>query len=101
MTGLPPFSTPVIVRPSGTAILPYPFAEHVNATVMVCAGVSLGWAPWPTGDAILLSIWGGTPQTRPSEHNVTATLSRDGLRALITDLQAVDAQLGSQIGVPA
>lgn len=95
MNGPPPFTAPVVVTPAGNAIVPHPFADGVSATVLVCAGVSLGWAPWPTNDAILLSIWGGTPQTRPSEHNVTATLSRDGLRALIADLQAVDAQLGA------
>ena len=79
--------------------MPHPFADGWSATVLVCQGVSIGWAPWPTNHAILLSIWGGTPATRPSEHNVTATLSRDGLRALIADLQAIDAQLGS--GLPA
>lgn len=100
MNGSPPFTAPVVVTPAGNAIVPYPFADGVSATVLVCTGVSLGWVPWPTGDAILLSIWGGTPQTRPSEHNVTATLSRNGLRALIADLQAIDAQLGTQIGEP-
>ncbi|MBY0306691.1 MAG: hypothetical protein K2W86_16255 [Sphingomonas sp.] len=97
MNGPPPFATPVIVRPSGTALLPYPFAGGGNATVMVSQGLSLGWAPWPTDAAVLISIWGGTPQTKPSEHNVTTRLTREGFRALIADLQAIDAQLGNAL----
>ena len=86
-----PFPDPIVVDGSGNAMLPYPFEAGALANVRICAGVSLGWAPVPELGAVLLSLWGGTPETGRSFHNVTTTLTLPGLEALIVDLQAIAA----------
>lgn len=89
----PPFAEPIVVTANGNAWLPYPFRNDHKAFVQVNAGMHLGWSPMPEVSAVLLSIWGTEPSDAFGHHNVTATLTRPGLKALIADLQAIDAAL--------
>lgn len=82
---MPPLSELIFVD-GDRAILPDPSGKTTVAPIG--RGVAIAWAPTPELGGITLALflaqgWGG----------FVATLTRPGLRSLISDLQAIDAQL--------
>lgn len=56
----------------------------------VHAGLRVGWAPLPVQGGVLLTLWGGLEAEKEfEEEGVTAYFTRDGLRRLAADLQAI------------
>lgn len=83
-----PMSRPIIVLSSGDrCIVPHP--SGFEAVAPIARGTHLAWAPAkPVGDVALVQFGGnGAPE------GLVTILSRAGLRNLIADLQAIDAQL--------
>lgn len=84
-----PMTRPIIVLSSGDrCIVPHP--SGFEAVAPIARGTHLAWAhAKPIGDVALVQFGGnGEPE------GLVTILSRDGLRSLIADLQAIDAQMG-------
>lgn len=93
--GAPPPMSTVVVDEQGYAWLPHPGGNGDLIRSFVHAGVRIGWAPVPELGGMLLSQWGGPgPDADFEEDGLTTFLTRDGLRAIIGDLQAIEAALG-------
>jgi len=87
--GAPPaFSFPIVIDEEGYAYGVCPDDETAGSYLH--AGMRVGWAPMPLQDGVLVSMWGGLqPETGFEEEGVTAFFTRDGLRRLAADLQAI------------
>lgn len=94
---LAPFALPLLVRNHGRAghygWVPDVWRHGCTRYVELCEGLALGWTPAPEIDRAVLVVMGGNPAA-PSDDHVAATLSREVLRALIADLQSIEAQMG-------
>lgn len=90
---LAPMRDPVLVSDRGDAWMPHPFYRGMRTLLPLCEGIALAWAPCAPASGILLSLWGGNPDN-PSDEAIACTISRNGLRALIRDLQSIDQQWG-------
>ena len=91
---IPPFPEPILVE-DGRAWLPVSIAPGYFVLTHLHAGCGLGWAPFGGADLILLNVTGGgDPESKPERYeSVAFTISRCGLRALISDLQLIEQQL--------
>lgn len=87
-----PFPGPVIINDWGEVFVPHAFFPRSVTSLPLCRGAALGWAPFPEVGGVLLAVFGGNPDA-PSDESMAVALSRDGLRALIADLQSIDEQL--------
>lgn len=78
----------VLLSPGDRCIVPHPSGHEAIAPI--ARGTYLAWAhAKPIGDVALVQFGGnGEPD------GLVTILSRAGLRSLIADLQAIDAQLG-------
>lgn len=84
----PAFSRPIVIDEHGYAYGVCPDDETAGAYLH--AGLRLGWAPMPLQDGVLVSLWGGlAPDHNFEEEGVTFFCTRDGLRRLAADLQAI------------
>lgn len=92
----PPIAAPVLLDSHGRVLLPVPALDDRFHWATVDAGLTLQWAPCPEQDGMLIVLWGGEPGRPPVVDPIAAFLTAKGLRALITDLQAIDAALGAQ-----
>lgn len=99
----PPFSNPIVIDEQGFAWVPDPVAfPHCSDEAIGCyvhAGVMLGWAPMslPAHDGVLLTVFGGPrADALEIEDAVAAFVTRDGLKALIADLEAIAASIEAQ-----
>ncbi|WP_051768205.1 hypothetical protein [Sphingobium sp. DC-2] len=88
-----PFPAPILVNDRGEGFFPHAFCAGEVMLMPVCRGLAMGWAAAPEVGGALLSIFAGNPDA-PTDESVATLLSRDGLRALIADLQSIDRQLG-------
>lgn len=88
-----PFPDPVVINDWGHVFVPHAFFPRSVISLPLCRGAALGWTPFPEVAGVLLAIFGGNPDAL-SDESMALTLSRDGLRALIADLQSIDDQLG-------
>lgn len=101
---LQPISTPIVIDERGYAWVPHPdpflgiFGNPIGCYVH--AGIRLGWAPMPLPPpgGVLLTLFGG-PRAEPGfeEDGVAAFITRDGLNALIADLQAIAASIAPPV----
>lgn len=84
-----PMARPIIVLSSGDRCIVQHPSGHESVAPIV-RGTYLAWAhAKPVGDVALVQFGGnGEPE------GLVTILTRDGLRSLIADLQAIDAQLG-------
>ncbi|MCA1199168.1 hypothetical protein K9B35_14415 [Sphingomonas sp. R647] len=86
-----PMARPIVLLSSGDrCIVPHPSGHE--AVAPIARGTHLAWAhAKPVGDVALVQFGGnGEPD------GLVTILSRAGLRSLIADLQAIDAQLGDR-----
>lgn len=89
---LAPVPMQILVNENDVAWIPHAFADGWLTAQRVTRGIGLAWTPAPEVDGVLLMIAGGNPD-QPTDENVTAFISRKGLRQIIADLQSIDAQL--------
>ena len=104
----PPISEPVVITEDGRVRLPVPDAAELEAAdVMIVgnlferkyvsaelhAGMTLQWAPLAPVDGLLVEFRGGAPDGDECRDAVAVCLSREGLRRLICDLQAIESAL--------
>ncbi len=99
----PPFADPVVIDESGVVWLPHPDPDLAGSGETIgCylhAGLRLGWAPMtlPPPGGVLLTLFGGPAAEMGFEEDGVATfITRDGLKALIADLQAIVASVEAQ-----
>ncbi|WP_236576306.1 hypothetical protein [Sphingobium sp. S8] len=88
-----PFAGPILIDDFGNGYFPHAFMPGTATALPICRGLAKGWAPAPEVGGVLLAIFAGNPD-EPTDEAVATLLSRDGLRALIADLQSIDQQLG-------
>lgn len=95
----PPFAKPIVIDEQGFAWVPDPIAfPQCSDEVIGCyvhSGVMLGWAPMSLpAPGVLLTMF-GAPRADALEivDGVAAFITRDGLKALIADLQAIAASI--------
>jgi len=69
----------------------HPLGGH--ARVALRDGLHLAWAPMLLQRRALLVLFAGAE----ADAGVATTLSREGLRRLIADIQSIDAQLGEML----
>lgn len=108
-----PLTEPVLLNSDGFVLLPVP---HHDAPIVVDArltsarrmapakvwrelhaGMTLQWSPMPEHGGLLLAWRGGNPDGDRGRDTVASFLTRRGLRAMIADLQAIDAQLDGHL----
>lgn len=98
--GAPPaFHTPLAFDDEGYIWVPNPDPErHDPSDTLSCflhGGVRIGWAPLPEKGGLVLTVWGGfRAEDGYEEEGVAAFITRDGLKALIRDLEAIHAAAG-------
>ncbi|NYD91428.1 hypothetical protein [Sphingomonas melonis] len=87
--GAPPaMERPIVIDENGYAYGVVP--GDAEAGSFVHAGVRVGWAPLPLQGGVMVSIWGGLEFEKEFEkEGVVAYFTRDGLRRLAADLQAI------------
>lgn len=87
--GAPPaMERPIVVDEDGYAYGLVPTGEALGS--FVHAGARVGWAPLPEQGGVLVAIWGGLePEEDFEEEGLVAYFTRDGLRRLAADLQAI------------
>ena len=91
--GFAPIGVPVVVDGRGYAWLPVPGGQDVVGWHLK-PGLRVAWAPLPGNTGALLHMLAGIVDDPAYETDGLAiTLTRDGLRRLIADLQSVEAQL--------
>ncbi|WP_422058647.1 hypothetical protein [Sphingomonas sp.] len=80
----------VLLNGADRCIVPHPSGHE--AVTPIVGGINLAWThAAPIGGVALVQFGGsGEPD------GLVTILSRDGLRSLIADLQAIDAQLGDR-----
>ena len=84
-----PMSRPILLIGAGDrCIVPHPSGGE--AVVPIARGINLAWTHAAPIGAVALVQFGGSGEP----DGLVTILSRAGLRSLITDLQAIDAQLG-------
>jgi len=86
-----PFAEPVLLLENGAALVPLPFGGH--APVATRVGLAVGWSPAPELGGILLCIIAGAID---ADMGVAVSLSREGLAALIGDLESIERQLDAR-----
>lgn len=90
----PPIAQPVMIEEDGHIWLPIAGSDGSIVSVELHAGMTLQWAPMPPQDGLVVEFRGGEPDGAEWRDAVAVFLTQRGLRALIADLQAIDAQLG-------
>lgn len=91
-----PLPAPVLLSDRGTVFAPHAFYAGVSAELPLSRGMALHWTPFPEIDGALLFFAGGNP-AEPTDESIAVTVGRDGLRALIRDLQSIDRQLDEML----
>jgi hypothetical protein len=81
----PPCAVPIVVV-DDHALVPHPLDGHV--AVALREGVHIAWAPVAGGGVLLPMFFG-----RDAALGVAVSMTRDGFRAMIADLQSIEAQL--------
>ena len=89
-----PFAGPILIDDFGNGYFPHAFLAGAATALPICRGLAKGWAPAPEIGGVLLAMFAGNPD-EPTDEALATLLSRDGLRALIADLQSIDQQLGA------
>ncbi|HKY80850.1 MAG TPA: hypothetical protein VJM09_05190 [Sphingobium sp.] len=87
-----PFPDPLLLNDWGEVLVPHAFFPWSHTSLPLSRGLAMGWAPFAAVDGALIAFFGGNPDA-PTDESIAVSLSRDGLRALIRDLQAIDQQL--------
>lgn len=83
---------PLIIDERGSAFVPNPFIARCDDLAFVRQGMCLAWWPLPEFQAVVLAIYGGN-HSAPSNDSVVTAISREGIEALIADLQSIHDQL--------
>lgn len=89
---LPPMSWPVLLYADRHAHVPHAFKPGMATLRPVSRGIGVAWTPVLEIGGVLLCIAQGSPAD-PSDEMVVATVSREGLQGLISDLQSIETQL--------
>ncbi len=90
----PPINRPVLIDEDGEVLLPVPgHADDQYLYIPLEAGLTLQWAPCSEQGGLMLALWPGTAFLDNGLSPIAVFLTRKGLRAFITDLQAIDARL--------
>lgn len=90
-----PLDQPVLIDEEGDVLLPVP-GQDEHYWVPLAVGLTLQWAPCPEQGGLMLGLWPGAAWEDAARGPIAVSLTPKGLRALITDLQAIDAALGAQ-----
>jgi hypothetical protein len=92
----PPLDNPVLIDDDGNVLLPVPGQDDRAIWMPIEAGLTLQWAPCAEQGGLMLGLWPGAAFLQGKLLPIAVFLTPKGLRALITDLQAIDAALGVQ-----
>lgn len=83
-------SRPIVVDEQGYAYGLCPSDADGTQGDYIHPGVRISWAPMPIQGGLLLAIYGGPEaDSGYEEEGVVAFMTRDGLRRLAADLQAI------------
>ncbi len=89
-----PMQETLLINARGEAWMPRAFEPRGHTPIPICTGMALAWTP--TGADAILCFHGGNPG-EPTDEQLCALMTREGLRALIAGLQSIDTQLADPL----
>lgn len=86
-----PMTEPLLIDGHGFALMPHAYVSGFHLRTFVAEGMGMTWTPL-SADRIILCLVGGNPAA-PTNEALATSISRNGLRELIADLQSIDRQM--------
>ncbi|MCW2412038.1 MULTISPECIES: hypothetical protein [unclassified Sphingobium] len=91
-TPFPQAQDPLLIDERGFGWVPHAFRPGFCAYTPITRGVGIAWWPIQEIGGAIISAYGGNP-AQPTDESVVFSITREGLRGLIADLQSIADQL--------